>query len=739
MKSIKLAGFVISLTLGVCGVSIPAQAAEIDSILLGNAESEKAHAFSDEGTSRVDLGATGVACRRILKPAIARWRSGPMKFTLKVSPKEATYLTCRLWGGDVSHDHLIMTIDGKMLGQMHLGEYDILDYESCYPRDANRETSDAEHFGVFTYRTFLLPEALTKGKESIEVAVYATGHVWGYGQNFEQFQKNVLHDSRGIYAFTTHTGTIGGLVRMTKAVKAPSIIPDEKKEPDLAGLEKKVNGHLKWLMTCGQLEKGARDDDIGFLAEAYHIDWTVAYHNPEAVKVVVAAVDAQVRKERENPGSVIPRGTWQAGGQAAIGVVRLGAEVIAPFLQEGNRRAEWRDFFLKSVNQLTTERRYFANQSQIVDTNGHICNRALKMCDPKAGPALALTLNNVKEAMGLKPMPNGYVTLTLTGLSKEDGYVGSYGESTIWAAGNAVEASEGDSELMAQLVKASKARLYMRYPGVRRDGRRVARLEAQVSWRNEHFPPPPTYLTNSLNIRNALLSKSAMLVGAVKDMYEDGVLAEYVAEARGNNLYSLRFPNDWRKIKKVIDKAGNSLPHLPMYGEDFVWGDSEDAIVVVKHGEEMLFVEAYWRARGGINSLAKVHYVRPQVEISATVAMEPTYTNPDGKAERIGNWFQYGWQGRLYREGYGDEEGWPPVNALAGAERPHAKNKGRAEFYVVRYGSYIVAINDSIENKSNTLEKPQKGEWVVLPAKTKLRNKDLIVPPKSYLVIRKDS
>ncbi|MGN0854291.1 MAG: hypothetical protein ACI4R9_02080 [Kiritimatiellia bacterium] len=58
-------------------------------------------------------------------------------------------LTVRLWGGDVSHDHLIMLIDGKMLGQMHLGEYDILDYESCWPRDfADKAHADSERAGA---------------------------------------------------------------------------------------------------------------------------------------------------------------------------------------------------------------------------------------------------------------------------------------------------------------------------------------------------------------------------------------------------------------------------------------------------------------------------------------------------------------------------------------------------------------------------------------------------------------
>ena len=725
------------LGLLVCALASAAtcRAMELDCIVFGDEASEAAHAFLDGGTSIVETGESGATCRRIKKPQKDRWRAGPMRFKLKVSPTEKTYFTCRLWGGDTSHDHLFVTLDGKMFGQMHLGEYDLLDYESCWPRDADRATSDAEHFGVFTYRTFLVPESATKGKDEIEVAVYAAGHVWGYGANFEQFQKMVLHDSRGIYAFFTHTKPLERFLLAARNLKMAKNVGPYEKEPDVEGLKAKVNKHLTWLIESGVVARGERMDDVGLLAEAYNTKWTVAYRNDEAVKAIVAAVDAEARKERDAPGSVITEGTWHGAGRSAIGVARLGTAAVAPYMDDA-RRSLWREFFLKSVEYMTTHRRYFANQSQILDTNAHWCNRALKIVDEKAGPPLAVTLEHVKEAMGLKPMPNGYVALTAKGLSKEDGYVGSYGESTIWAAANACEASDGDEELLRQLVKASEARLYMRYPGVRRDGRRVARLEAQVSWRNEHFPGPPTYLTNNLDIHNAVLARSPALVGAVRDMYEDGVLAEYAATAKGNDINSLRFPDDWRKVRMAIDRFGERLPHLPCFGEDFVWCDPEDGVVVVRNGVEMLFVEAYWRARGGINNLAKIHLVLPLAETVATVECEETFTQKDNKAERIGDWFQYGWMDRLYREGYGDEDGWPLGNVTAGASRPKAENDGRAEFYVVRYGPYVVAVNDSIHGKSYELEAPN-GAWRVLPSGDKIRAGKLTIPPKSCVVLRR--
>ena len=704
----------LSLALVISSIALALAADVIDGIKLGSEKSEAAHAFSDKhAVSYAEKGAQGHPCRRIKKPDAARWRTEAMKFRLKVAKDAPTYLTCRLWGGDVSHDHLFCTIDGKMLGQMHLGEYDILDYESCWPRDSNRETADAEHFGAFTYRTFLLPANLTRGRESVEIAVYASGHVWGYGTNFEQFQKMVLHDSRGLYMFVTHTEPMERCFLSAGDAKPARNALEVAKEPDMDSLRKRVDEHLAFLMTPGVLR--GRRNDIGLLAEAYSTKGCVAYRNPDAVKSIVDAVDAEAADERTSPGSVVSEGTWIGAGRSAVGVGRLGAEALAPFLND-SRRSAWRELFLKSVDYLTTHRRYFANQMQIIDTNAHWCNRALKICDEKAGPPIETTAKYVRQAMGLEPAPNGYLALTAKGLSKEDGYVGSYGESTIWASANAYEAT-GDDALLGQLVKATKARLFMRYPGVRRDGRRVARLEAQVSWRNEHFPPPPTYLTNNGDLRNAVLSRSPSVIGAVRDMYDDGVLAEYARDFKGSDLNALRFLADWPKVKAAIDKFGDKLPHLPCFMDrDYAWCDSEDGIAVVKRGDEMLFVEAYWRARGGINNLAKVHYVRPDSEFVATVDCEERYERKDAHAERIGDWFQYGWMGKLYggyRDDFGTGEHWPPKNATADLERPVAENGGRAEFYVVRYGSYIVAINDSTKGRSYELDVPP-GNWKIL-------------------------
>ena len=56
-------------------------AATIDEIRLGDAASEKAHAFADGAASFAENGARGEPCRRLRKPdGPARWRTEPMRF-----------------------------------------------------------------------------------------------------------------------------------------------------------------------------------------------------------------------------------------------------------------------------------------------------------------------------------------------------------------------------------------------------------------------------------------------------------------------------------------------------------------------------------------------------------------------------------------------------------------------------------------------------------------------------------
>lgn len=722
-----------------------------------------------EVIDRVDFGAgEGV---RIAPSPSGFWRSGPIEATVKVDPARTNYLTVRLDGSDVSHGHLLMLIDGKAMGQMHLGEYDLLDYESCWPRDSDRTKADPEHMGVRTFRTFLLPAQAVAGKTEIKVAIYSVGHVWGYGQDFEKFQKKSAAASRRIYGIICHDQPFPNLTRSEVVVTPCETTADcfHKEVPvvDLARIRRGVNDALTSRLRVEFLRRHL--DDAGFLAEGYWTEGTSVYRSEAVVQTMVAVMDERARKFAADKASVIENGSWTGLGPIAEGLWRLGADALKPYLDGeieglGLRRAKWADALEASCHQLFTQRRFFANQGQIVDANCHRVNRALKLCDANRGPSLAETTEHLKEAMGLKPCPNGYVALTAKGLSKEDGYVGSYGESTIWAACDTYDITvdratgRGDPELLRQLEKAVLARSYFRFPSVRRDGSRVMRLENVISWRNDHFPGMPDYLTNGSSLlRPYILTHSRAMLGILKDACEDGWFQRFAmgqGEKQMALIDRLRFLTDYPVFEKHLKLAqeGNvEVPHLPMRGEDFVWCDSENAVVAAKFGKEVLYVNAYYRARGAINNLARIHFVRPDSEFAATVWCDEEFVQDGDKFAKVQDYFQYGWQGRLYG-GYrvADPDGtdayssalnivWPPKNVRGGMQEPVARRGGRADFYHVNWGPYEVCINDDPAAKPRGYTLPT-GDGVYLDIASKKKFKPgakVEIPAHAARVFRK--
>ena len=395
--------------LAVCALTMAClcHAAILDSIRFGDAGSERAHAFSGEETLVVAKNSSGPRGRRIRKPKEDSWQSAPMSFRLKVDPHEKNYITVKFWGGDVTHDHLVMFIDGKQMGYMHLGDYDILDYEQCEPRDAPRSANPSPQYaGRFTYTTFLLPEAATKGKRSIDVAIRATGKIWGYGNNFGQFQKNVTQDSRRICSVHIHS--------------PPYFAPDETNEPppappsaeipdvDLDAVKSRVDEELKRAMNADP----TRDPDrLVFLAEAYHVEWCAAYRNPKVVRFALAAIDDLARRYASEPEKVVQRGSWSNCERQATALILLESALRPHFdeaIDDGRgdlvpRRELWCDMFEAAAFQLARDRRWLANQSQIVDNSGHRCNRATHILDDRRGLPLSVTLRFLKESLGILP------------------------------------------------------------------------------------------------------------------------------------------------------------------------------------------------------------------------------------------------------------------------------------------------------------------------------------------------
>jgi hypothetical protein len=151
----------------------------------------------------------------------------------------------------------------------------------------------------------------------------------------------------------------------------------------------------------------------------------------------------------------------------------------------------------------------------------------------------------------------------------------------------------------------------------------------------------------------------------------------------------------------LIAKQPKTGQKMPMANaRDFVFSDEEDGVVAIKHGQEILYVSLYWRARFGVNSLARVHYLTPTMERDATIYQRVqfddsglTFTHDDRTIEA---------QSRRHERSRGDLR-----STLEGEIQPIAKipagvsfkpgqesvYAGRGTFYTCRYGPYLIGLN----------------------------------------------
>ncbi len=741
----------------------------LDTLLLGDTASETAHRFTGEA-SKVVSGGYNTKARKILKPAVDCWQSDAISFTLKVDSAARNYITVKFWGGDITHDHLMMLIDGKQMGYMHLGEYDLLDYEQCEPRDAAPETNPApQYLGRFTYTTFLLPETATKGKHEIAVSIRAVGKIWGYGNDFAQFQKNVSQDSRGIYAVYTHRNSgfapLPADLELTQI--APATPPLNIKAVNLDAVKKRVNDEI-----AKSLKSDPRRDEwrLSLLSEAYFVPWSTGYQNPQILDYAVAAMDDLALRYVKEPGKVIAKGSWTGLAAPASAVILLAEPLQSKLDQEiddgkggmTKRRDLWCDVLEASTFQLVRDRRWLANQTQIVDNAGHRVNRATHILNDKRGVPLEITLNFVKEALGLRPWSHGinpdlsiadpkntpgqnYYELTQKRLSKEWGYVGNYGESTIWTSADIYEGTidrktgQGDPEIYQVMQDAAIARTIFRYPGVTADNHPVMRLEVYIDWRNAHFPGEPSYVGKNLDLRSIYYTLNSQLLSAFKAMVEDGCLGDNVAESlkpgqRPDFVRMLHFPTQYQVIQS---KLAGVPAMMPMRGGDFVFGDPEIGVVAFKDGDEINFFELYWRAKFGINHLAKVHRVTPKFEQIATVYQDEEFLPADEFYTRP-DWVIYGFRGPRFNYPGGNYH-----QLLAGTKIPVAEHTsdstmtGKAEFYHCSFGDYEIAVNASRINKRYSFVVPA-GNWRRLPDGPSIAgNSNLELAPGDTAVLKK--
>ena len=250
------------------------------------------------------------------------------------------------------------------------------------------------------------------------------------------------------------------------------------------------------------------------------------------------------------------------------------------------------------------------------------------------------------------------------------------------------------------------------------------RLEPIVGWRDSHYPSDVTYSERPSWDASPLFYATATLdpnaIGFAQQMFADN---QYFASVRDRmkdgglrvTAGLLETPDEYDAIR-----AHPPLPdRLPMtIGKpDFVWADEQDGVVAIKHGDDILYASLYWRARNAVNFRARVHYLTPRFDRIAVVAEETqftpsgmTFTQPDTPNTQMNfgvKVYPVSVYGTKLSSAFARET--LPIAHIpdgipfkVGDENVYA---GRGDFYVLRYGPYLIGMNTTTDS-TRTLTLP---------------------------------
>jgi hypothetical protein len=698
------------------GVASLGWAAPLDLLSLGDAAAEKAHAIQAEGSEVAPAG------RRLLPPAEKNWLGGRFSVEVAVDPVKPNYVTVLFDGSEASEGRLLLLVDGKQVGYRHLGDVPLL----------RGEVEEAPCPGKPLFITTPLPLASTQGRRSVRLEFRATGTIWGYGRNFDEYQKPMTKPSATMLALFTHTepddlpATPPG--RATPAAASPT-----EGEAIVDEIRQHVIGHTQRLIGKGGADSPHGQVALLLLARATRLGWTPAYHAPKALDRIVLSLDDYAVKYAAKPdiehadGDTYNPG-WFGFGMAAEALRLVAADLPAARLDEPlagtTRRAAWSRLFLDSREWHRRHRRLYTNQSMIVDLNIYRCNRALRsLGSPEAWPE-PQALRYLHEATGVLPWSGSdteqgpawsqgksYFQLTCQGLTRELGFVGYYGEVLDWVSQilEATQDEEGrpDPVLLAQAVKIARARLPFRHPAVDAAGRYALRAETVVGWRDDnHLPGDVTYVQRNTwdgsPFQLATLTRDPGLMALAGRQLRDGqlyaVLRQKLKDGGLRNEHGLlTIPDEVAAVRAGAREVGR----FPMEGPaTFVFADPEDGVVAIRDRDVILYVSLYWRARHGVNALARVHLVTPRFEQVATVR-EAVRFEPSGLTYTRKDWTNWGFAngGFRYPDGVHSAHAGEtlPIAKIpdgvafkAGDEHPAA---GRCDLYAVAVGGYFIVMN----------------------------------------------
>lgn len=285
-----------------------------------------------------------------------------------------------------------------------------------------------------------------------------------------------------------------------------------------------------------------------------------------------------------------------------------------------------------------------------------------------------------------RPLGDHYTTVTPAGLTRENGYVGNYGESTNYLPEwfHRTWGHAGDEELNDDILRLAlrnhHARSHTRYSDTDADGNRVARMNQVVDERNTAFPGKLAYVSVDRPMHYASLElhmaqhperyrgeewdatwrHAAEAVGAMQQQLADHqYFNNFAAYAQSKWREDLRLPAAYAYVtggRAEFDRfdgaarAGIVLPQTdfarytdaqlaelavdPADYERFAWVDVDNAFVSLRDGDTRIFGALNERQRGYAGN-GRLHVQRPdhtaivQIETEGVIRYDDYYGRMD--------------------------------------------------------------------------------------------------------------
>lgn len=325
-------------------------------------------------------------------------------------------------------------------------------------------------------------------------------------------------------------------------------------------------------------------------------------------------------------------GAWKA--MAGLGVIKskyyIGKERCDLILMEALGLAPWKGehiLFDKTGRELDLYHCLFnhdRNARFTEDYKNIVCKgEAVQGVDEKG------------DFLRRKPYGENYIPLTCKALSRENGYVGNYGETCNYLPEWVYRTfNHGDYELSDLILKAAleniNSRMYMRYMGADENGSAIMLMEQAIDERNPTMNPKGAYGTIINDKRSFLFASlqrhmkehserymspewdkykeyAQKALDALRQQHLDGHLAPIAPSLYPNY-------NDFKLDRTMEDVFSAELtyllPHTPQAeSKNFTFFDKDNLLLSLRDGDTHIFAQLNHRNRG-FSGFGRAHIIK---------------------------------------------------------------------------------------------------------------------------------